>query len=170
MTRTATVSGTGGGATFIADGPLETCTQIDVAAQADTDGSWTFGWSGVGPWTDGSGADGPNRLRRWIVKATDTNNIHIANAQGDQDTAPMQAGDHHIMYAARIYADTAAAENAKLAEKWRKDTAELRDAQRVEILAVLDRQSDLLLGTTRALDAAFASRRSPEDDDEDPSP
>jgi hypothetical protein len=47
--RTATVVGTDGNVSFIADGPLETCTQIDVEAQHDTSGAWTFGFTDLAP-------------------------------------------------------------------------------------------------------------------------
>lgn len=45
--RTATVVGTDGGATFLADGPLETVLEILVDAQVNTAGAWTFGFSGI---------------------------------------------------------------------------------------------------------------------------
>jgi len=45
VTRTATVSGTGGNATFIADGPVDgAVTKIVVGAQSNTSGAWTFGF------------------------------------------------------------------------------------------------------------------------------
>jgi hypothetical protein len=47
VVRTATVVGTGGNATFVADGPLDTVSQIDVEAQVNTSGAWTFGFNDV---------------------------------------------------------------------------------------------------------------------------
>jgi hypothetical protein len=49
--RTATVVGANGG-TFIADGPLDTCDTVDVEEQADTDGTWTFGFTDIGVWKE----------------------------------------------------------------------------------------------------------------------
>lgn len=46
--RVATVVGTDGNATFLADGPLETVVEIQVEAQANTSGAWTFGFNGIG--------------------------------------------------------------------------------------------------------------------------
>lgn len=81
VVRTATVVGTGGNATFIADGPLDSCSSITVAAQANTSGAWTFGWDDIA-------CPGPDSLPtpfRWIA-ATSTGNAKITCGDGNIDT------------------------------------------------------------------------------------
>jgi hypothetical protein len=48
-TRTATVVGTDGNASFIADGPLESVTSVTIAAQVNTSGAWTLGFTDLAP-------------------------------------------------------------------------------------------------------------------------
>ncbi len=64
--------------------------------------------------------------------------------------------------------DSAAAESARLAERWRRDTAELREAHKGELVAILERQSELLVGTNRTLDAIFDRARRLSEDNPDP--
>ena len=47
--RTATITSTAGNGTFAADGPLDAVTSIEVAAQANTSGAFTFGFGNVAP-------------------------------------------------------------------------------------------------------------------------
>lgn len=107
VTRTATVSGTDGGATYVADGPMDTVTQIDVEPQVNTGGAWTFGWSGLGPekrQTDGAGT---GSYRLWTVLAREDGNLHTADFRGEDDTTPLLDGNAHFAHVTRIYADTA---------------------------------------------------------------
>lgn len=81
VVRTATVVGTDGNATFIANGPLDTCSQIDVAAQADTSGAFTFGWDDIA-------CPGPDSIVtpfRQLV-ATSTGAVRITCGDGHPDT------------------------------------------------------------------------------------
>lgn len=83
-TRTATVVGTDGNATFVADGPLDigSVTSIVVAAQVNTSGAWTFGYTGVCPKKDVSG-----KLRTWFVAGGGTGNLHVSHPAGDNTFA-----------------------------------------------------------------------------------
>jgi hypothetical protein len=45
--RTATVVGTDGNATFVADGPLNSCSKVTIEAQTDALGAWTLGWNDI---------------------------------------------------------------------------------------------------------------------------
>lgn len=81
VVRTATVVGTGGNATFVADGPLDTCSSITVAAQTNVSGAWTFGWDDIA-------CPGPDSMVtpfRWIT-ATSTGNVKITCGDGNIDT------------------------------------------------------------------------------------
>lgn len=102
VTRTATITNTAGNGTFITDGPLDTVTQIDVQAQANTAGAFTFGWSGVAPTKPlGSGS----RMRTWKVVCNVAGNLHCV-AGGNADTVPLAAQQEYQASPSRIYADS----------------------------------------------------------------
>lgn len=109
VTRTATLTAANGNETQVADGPMDTVTQIDVEAQADTDGSFTFGFTDLAPSGDGSGAatGSAGRIKQWWVVAATAGNVHVGYSDGTSDTIPMQAGALIEAYPTRIYADTA---------------------------------------------------------------
>lgn len=81
VTRTATVSGTGGNATFVADGPMDSCSSVVVAAQANTSGAWTFGWNDIAC-PEGDGLVLPFRE----LVATSSGNVMITCGDGHTDT------------------------------------------------------------------------------------
>jgi hypothetical protein len=87
VTRTATVSGTGGGATFVANGPLDTCNGITVAAQADTSGAWTFGWNDIACKVV-NGQTQPFR----VLRPLSTGNCVITCGSGHDATVPLVSG------------------------------------------------------------------------------
>lgn len=81
VVRTATVVGTGGNATFVADGPLDTCSAVNVAAQVDALGAWTFGWDDVAcPGPEAC----PVPFRE--LAATSSGAVMITCGSGDVDT------------------------------------------------------------------------------------
>ncbi len=98
VVRTATIVGTDGNGTYIADGPLDvgSITSIVVAAQANTSGAFTFGWSGVGP----------RKGKSWVVIAKEAGNLVQASSEGDNDTVPLGQYNAHYAFVARIYATT----------------------------------------------------------------
>jgi hypothetical protein len=79
--RTATVGSADGNETLIADGPLDTVSQIDVAAQADALGAWTFGFDDVA-------CKGPDScvLPFRELAPTSTGAVKITCGGGDVDT------------------------------------------------------------------------------------
>lgn len=114
VTRTGTIVGTGGNETVTGDGPLETCTQVDVAAQADTDGSFTFGWADALPGSLATpkltGSDGQDGLRTWTkIVATSAGNARVRYAGGREDTVPLIAGQALDVPVERLYASSTTA-------------------------------------------------------------
>lgn len=102
VTRTATIVGTDGNATFIADGPLDlgSVTSIAVDAQADTDGAFTFGWSGVGP----------RKGRSWVLIAREAVaagalDVEFSNGQQDPNLS-LASGELLGAYVQRVLATT----------------------------------------------------------------
>lgn len=87
-TSTATVVGTGGGATFVGDKPLDTVTGITVAAQADTAGAWTFGFNDIACKTRGDNIE-PFR----VLRPTSSGNLVVTCGSGHDATIPLLAGD-----------------------------------------------------------------------------
>jgi hypothetical protein len=87
VTRTATVSGTGGNATFIADGPLDTLTSITVDAQTNTGGAWVFGWNDIACPRRG-GCLEPYRT----IRPTSAGNCLVTCASGDDALLPLTLG------------------------------------------------------------------------------
>lgn len=87
VTRTATVVGANGNATFVADGPLDTCTGITVAAQHDTSGAWTFGWNDIACKVI-NGQTQPYRVLRPLA----TGNVVITCGSGHDATVPVVSG------------------------------------------------------------------------------
>lgn len=108
VTRTATLTQVNGAETRIADGPLETLTQIDMAAQAATNGAFTFGFSGVGPVLLAGGT----AYKKWLVKsyadasAADTGTLHVAYPDGTTDSVELAKGAQLEAAPSRIYADS----------------------------------------------------------------
>lgn len=115
VTRTATVVGTDGNTTFLADGPLEgPVTSIIVGAQADTSGAWLFGWTDAlpasrpGPTTR---AHNENVMRNWLkLVATSAANVHVGygNMGAVEDTVPLVVGQELEAPVTRLYGDSTA--------------------------------------------------------------
>lgn len=98
VTRTVTIVGTDGNATFIGDGPLDvgSVTSIVVAAQVNTSGAFQFGWSGVGP----------KKNKIWFLVAKEAGNIVNVNMEGDTDTTALAAFGEHYSPVVRVFATT----------------------------------------------------------------
>ncbi len=98
VTRTALLTAANGNETVLADGPLDigSVTVITVAAQADTDGSFTFGWSGIAPQAS---------RQSWRVVVREAGSIVVANG-GEQDTVLLPIHGAHEAWVRRIYANT----------------------------------------------------------------
>ncbi len=90
-TRTGTIVGTDGGTTVTADGPLDTVTQIDIEAQADTNGAFEFGWVGAYP-PKRPGTDRTWHIRRVVGNAA--GNIVVGYGSHD-DTLVSGANQAH---------------------------------------------------------------------------
>ncbi|HWA29129.1 MAG TPA: hypothetical protein VG734_25995 [Lacunisphaera sp.] len=104
VTRTATITNTGNAATYVADGPLDGApTSITVAAQAATNGAFTFGWSGITP------ACTTGRFREWSVVCTSAGNLHCECGSDNPDTVPLIAGQQYLASPTRIYPDSTGA-------------------------------------------------------------
>lgn len=88
VTRVATLVGTVGGATYTADGPLNSCTTITVDPQTTTGGTFTFGWNDVACPRRG-GCLEPFRQ----LEPTATGVVVITCGSGDDDTMSVTAGD-----------------------------------------------------------------------------
>jgi hypothetical protein len=98
VVRTATVVGTGGNATFVADGPMNTVTSITVAAQANTSGAWTFGWNDIACKQVG-GSDEPFR----IIRPTSTGNLLVTCGSGDDALIDLISGGlDEVVYVTRL--------------------------------------------------------------------
>lgn len=105
--RTALITGTDGGQTeIVADGPLDvgSVTQIRVAAQVNTGGAFTFGFTGLCPKKDRAG-----RNREWRVVARAAGSVVVGYVNGGTDTLVMIASEVHPVPVARIYATTGVA-------------------------------------------------------------
>lgn len=113
VTRTATIGSANGGSTYIADGPMEGIpTQIVVAAQAATNGAFTFGWDGLAP---------PSITKPTSILHTDkitlkpfkrivaqaTGNVVVGYSDGTSDTIAMALGLAIDSDVRRIYSSTA---------------------------------------------------------------
>lgn len=87
-TSTATVTGTGGNATFVGDKPLDTVSAITVAAQTNASGAWTFGFNDIACKTVGGNVE-PYR----VIRPTSTGNLVVTCGTGHDATVPLTAGD-----------------------------------------------------------------------------
>ena len=96
VSRTAALTTANGSETVIADGPLDhgSVTSIVVAAQVDTTGAFTFGWTGVGP-KKGTG---------WMLVAREAGTLVVAHADSGDDTFLIAAQQEHPAPVSRIYA------------------------------------------------------------------
>lgn len=109
VTRSAAYTSANGNQTVIADGPLETLVSISIPAMADTDGSHTFGFSGIGPRKDKL-----SNYKAWkVVSNADTANadtaaVHVAYSDGSTDTVELAKGAELLASPVRIYADSTA--------------------------------------------------------------
>lgn len=99
--RTATVVGTDGSATFIADGPLDSVISITIGAQVNTGGSWTFGFTDIGAWCEYAELN-PCRA----VRANDAGVIASVDDAGHTDLTPFTAGQFMAIAPSRIVAST----------------------------------------------------------------
>jgi len=110
VARTAVLTDGDGNETIIADGPLETLVSIAIEAQADTDGTFDFGFSGVGPKLDAVGSP-----KRWelvsnaAAAAADTATAHVIYQDGTEDTVLLAKGAALKAAPVRVFADTAPA-------------------------------------------------------------
>jgi hypothetical protein len=102
-TRTATVTSADGG-TLIADGPLDSVTTVDVDAQADTDGTWTFGFTDIGAWKLNGMIDPVKRIRAEAAGV-----VAIQDDDGNTDLTPFQAYESQDILARRIVQATTTA-------------------------------------------------------------
>ncbi len=101
VTRTALLTSADGNETVMANGPLDigSVTAIAVAAQADTDGTFLFGWSGVGP--------KPGQPS-WRIVARSAGVVVVANDAGEIDAElTLAAHGAHEAWVRRIFATTA---------------------------------------------------------------
>jgi hypothetical protein len=96
-TRTAALTTANGGETVVADGPLDhgSITSIVVAAQVDTAGAFTFGWTGVGP----------KKGYAWHMVAREAGSYHVGHSDGGDDTLALPAHGEHLAAVNRIYGD-----------------------------------------------------------------
>ena len=107
VTRTATVSGTDGNATFIADGPLDgDVTSIVVGAQVNTSGAWTFGFVDLQcpmlPY-----GDGQYRAKPWKrCRGSTAANIGYVSNAGNSEYVPCIAGEQHAIEIHRLKTST----------------------------------------------------------------
>lgn len=102
--RTALITGTDGGQTeVVADGPLDvgSVTQIRVAAQVNTGGQFTFGFTGLLPKKTAQG-----HFREWRIVARAAGSAVVGYQNGGTDTLVMIASEVHPVPVARIYATT----------------------------------------------------------------
>lgn len=110
VTRTATLTAANGNETIIADGPLETLTSIAIEAQADTDGTFDLGFSGIGPVLLAGGTS----YKKWLVKSyadaanADTAAVVVGYQDGTTDTVELPKGGQLEAAPVRIYATTTA--------------------------------------------------------------
>lgn len=107
VTRTATVSGTDGNATFVADGPLDgAVTSVAVGAQANTSGAWTFGWVDLEcPRRSFNAQQEPFHC----VRGGSAANVGFYRTNGEADILPCTAGEKHTVLIPRIRTSTTAA-------------------------------------------------------------
>jgi hypothetical protein len=101
VTREASISTANGNETITGDGPMDTVTSVTVEAQQDTDGTFTFGFSGACP----RRANG--RVRSWWLVGGGAGNIVAGYANGQSDTLVSAAGREHPVLVSRILATTA---------------------------------------------------------------
>lgn len=96
-TRTATLTSADGGATVLADGPLDhgSITKIVVAAQVDTAGAFEFGWTGVAP----------KKGYAWAMVAREAGTYHVEHRDGGVDYIALPAHGEHFAFVSRIFGD-----------------------------------------------------------------
>lgn len=97
-TRTATVVGTDGNATFTADGPLDlgSVTSIAVGAQTNTGGHFEFGWTDIGP----------RRGSAWVLFAREAGDLVVGYADSQFDTVTLPQHGSNGALVTRVYAAT----------------------------------------------------------------
>lgn len=109
ITRTATIASADGNATLFASGPMDSVTSIDIAAQADTDGTFTFGFSGVSPGLNAVGAYKPWKVVSYADAANaDTAALVVGYSDGSIDTVELPKGGELFASPVRIYGTTTA--------------------------------------------------------------
>jgi len=94
VTRTGTIVGTDGNITVTANGLLDTVTQIDIGAQANTNGAFTFGWTGMYLGSTGVGRN-QWHIRRIVVNGTAGN--LVVDYLSHQDTLVSAVNQAHDM-------------------------------------------------------------------------
>lgn len=102
VTRTATLVAEDGGETLVADGPLDigSVTLIVVEAQADTDGTFEFGWQDILP----KGEDTPFKL---VARAAGA--VTFDTEAGETDTVTLAVHGEVEAWVKRLRTATAAA-------------------------------------------------------------
>jgi len=110
VTRTVALTQANGNETLIANGPMETVSQIDIEAQPGTSGAFDFGYSGIGPVL----LPGGTAYKKWLVKSfadaanADTAAVHVGYPDGTTDTVELAKGAALEAAPSRIYGDTTA--------------------------------------------------------------
>jgi hypothetical protein len=103
QTEELEIVGTDGNEVLLGDVPFDTVSGIDIEAQENTSGAFTFGFSGIGT---------PKRNTRFIhwqgFVGAETGNIHVKYHDGNEDTIPTDVGRDHPAAPARFYADSTA--------------------------------------------------------------
>lgn len=94
-TSTGTIVGTGGGISVYGNAPLDTITSIVVAAQAATNGAFTFGWSGVAFTTSISNGVASKLQAFSSIMGLGTGDIVVEYGVGTRDTMPSIASRLH---------------------------------------------------------------------------
>ena len=107
VTRTATVVGTGGNTTFVADGPVDgAVTKIVVGAQVNTSGAWTFGFVDLQCPMLPCG-DGQYRAKPWKrCRGSTAANIGYVSNAGNAEYVPCIAGEQHAIEIHRLKTST----------------------------------------------------------------
>jgi hypothetical protein len=104
VVRSATVVGTDGNATFVADGPVDgPVTNIFVPAQTTTGGTWTFGFADLE--CVRRSYDAQQEPFREVRGGTAAN-IGFYRANGEADILPCTVGEHHRTLINRIRTST----------------------------------------------------------------
>jgi hypothetical protein len=111
VTREATLTAVNGGETLLGDGPLDDgplddCTEIDVEAQADTDGFLEFGWTDIACPQRKVGTSYENRPFN-AIEGTEDGAATIEDADGNTNALPITTSVERAVEIYRIHAAAA---------------------------------------------------------------